>query len=416
MRPLVVVYDQGAASVGEIGAGLLDVAPLVFVPTGSAHARSMRPLMARFGEVATPETLAGHRPAGIVTYSERGLRPAADLALRLGLPFHDAATTRALTDKWAQRRALAAGGVPVPRVRRVARAGDWADAVAEVGLPAVLKPAHGGGSIDTHLVRDADTGGRIAAALLAGGSPGFEPGGALVLEEYLRGRDTAPFGDYVSVESAVVAGRVEHIAVTGKLPLLPPFRERGNFWPPALSDDEQAEVTALAARAVGACGVTGGLTHTEVKLTPDGPRVIEVNGRLGGDLDELTGFVTGRSLVEVAGRIALGQPVDVPRAPRGRVWFHQRHVWPRVPAELVAIDGVEELRALPGVSSYRPLARPGATAPGGTHTAELDGTLGVVADHATYAALADRISATLRFRVRLDGCERVLTGHELGEL
>ena len=45
-----------------------------------------------------------------------------------------------------------------------------------------------------------------------------------------------------------------------------------------------AQLLDLLQQAPRALGFTRRVTHTEVKLTPDGPRVIEVNARLGGDL------------------------------------------------------------------------------------------------------------------------------------
>jgi carbamoylphosphate synthase large subunit len=68
-----------------------------------------------------------------------------------------------------------------------------------------------------------------------------------------------------------------HFAITGKYPLLPPFRERGDFWPAWLTDDERDREGPLTSEALRALGITTGVAHTEIKLTPDGPRIIEVN-------------------------------------------------------------------------------------------------------------------------------------------
>ncbi|WP_460493601.1 hypothetical protein [Dactylosporangium cerinum] len=49
-----------------------------------------------------------------MTYSELALRFTAQVARTLGLPHHDVRAAETMTDKLAQRRALAAAGVPVP--------------------------------------------------------------------------------------------------------------------------------------------------------------------------------------------------------------------------------------------------------------------------------------------------------------
>ena len=40
-------------------------------------------------------------------------------------------------------------------------------------------------------------------------------------------------------------------------------------------------VLGMVADAIEALGIRTAVVHTEVKLTPEGPRLIEVNGRLG---------------------------------------------------------------------------------------------------------------------------------------
>lgn len=143
-------------------------------------------------------------------------------------------------------------------------------------------------------MRDREIGRKLICDLVGqAASTGPEP--ALIVEEYLPGRDDQPLGDYVAVECAVDGGVVA-LAVTGKLRLLPPFRETGQFWPARLPADEREEIIDLAVAALEALDVRTGLAHVEIKLTPAGPRVIEVNGRLGGlqvDLAQRPGFELG---------------------------------------------------------------------------------------------------------------------------
>ncbi|MFH7334840.1 ATP-grasp domain-containing protein [Streptomyces sp. KHY 26] len=423
-KTLVVVYADGAAHPGDIAVGLASWADCVFVAEPDAHTRAMEPLLAQFGPVvltdSVPEAarrLRAHAPDGIVTYSERALHLAAALAERLTLPFHDRGTIGLLTDKWQQRAALSAAGVDVVRCRRVERLADWDDAVAETGLPAVLKPAHGGGSRNTFHVTDADAGRELARTLLGDERPGLVTGGTLVLEEYLRGRDCGPFGDYVSIESVVQGGTVTDLAVTGKFPMVPPFRETGRFWPSPLGADEDAECRDLARRAVEALGVRDGLTHTEIKLTPDGPRLIEVNGRLGGGINELSVRAQKFDLIELAGRVALAERPELPALYQGRAYFQLFHPAPRTPGTLLGIDGADEVKRLPGVTLYRPYARPGTALPGGVQTLELDIVMGEADDVPELAAIAKDVDATLRYRFAFDAQDpREVSGAGLGAL
>ncbi|MFD0382114.1 acetyl-CoA carboxylase biotin carboxylase subunit family protein [Streptomyces stramineus] len=182
MKPLIVVYDFGAAQPGDIAVGLGDWATWVFAAERNEHTLRMAPLLEQFAPVVWIENpdqavreLRGHAPGGIVTFSEKALRLTGELADRLGLPQHGPATTAMLTDKWKQRSALRAAGIDSVRFHRVDSVRDWADAVAHVGLPAVLKPAFGGASRNTFYIDDEEAGLRTVERLLAAGAPGTTP-------------------------------------------------------------------------------------------------------------------------------------------------------------------------------------------------------------------------------------------------
>jgi predicted ATP-grasp superfamily ATP-dependent carboligase len=425
VKPLIVVYDFGAAQPGDIAVGLGDWATWVFAAERNDHTRHMAPLLEQFAPLVwidsldqAVQELQGHDPGGIVTFSEKALRLTGELADRLGLTQHSPATTAMLTDKWKQRSALRAAGVDSVRFHRVDSVADWADAVAHVRLPAVLKPAFGGASRNTFLIDDEAAGLRTVERLLSTGTPGYDPDGALVLEEYLVGRDCAPFGDYVSIEQLVQDGEIADIAVTGKFPMVPPFRETGRFWPSPLDPEETEQVFTLARRAVAALGITTGLTHTEAKLTPDGPRFIEVNGRLGGGINELAGRAIGRNLIELAGRIALGERVTVPALPADRVVYQITHPAPRDACELVEVTGSDEIRALPEVTLHRPYARRGAQLAGGVQTQDLDVVIGETTGLKELATVFEEVESRLRFTFAFPGRPglRTVTAAELGRL
>ncbi|GAB6902689.1 ATP-grasp domain-containing protein [Kineosporia succinea] len=426
LRPrLAVVYDQGPASPSDLAVSLTERMACIFVVPVNAHTEAVAPVLASFGEVVraddvarTAQRLREFSVAGIVTYTEQVQRLTADLAARLGLRFHSPRTAELLTDKWQQRAVLRAAGIDAVRSARVDALADWEPALSRVGLPAVLKPVHGAASGNTYLVADAGTGRELARQVLSLPAPGHVRGGGLVLEEYLPGRDCAPFGDYVSVESAVRDSRVTDIAVTGKLPMVPPFRETGRFWPSPFPAPENDRIRDLAGRAVRALGVRDGLTHTEVKLTPDGPRLIEVNGRLGGGIQDLAQRAMGLDLIEYAARIALGEPAPPRIVPVGQVYFQAFHPAPRRPATVRGHGGTEAVRALEGVQLCRTYVRPGQRLAGGVATQELGRVSGVVADHDALATLVKRVDQHLTFEFALSGEPepRTVTRAELGSL
>jgi biotin carboxylase len=403
---LIAVYDAGSVRTAEIASGLGRLGEVVFAVPASAAATGLLTVMRELGDVVTLEgstaeqvrALAARSPDAIVTFSERTLRQTAALAHGLGLPFHSPATAELLTDKHLQRQRLREAGVDGVRSRPVSHPDGLPAAVDAVGLPAIVKPRRSEGSRNTFLITDRSRGAELAAALLAPDGRGERE---LVVEEYLRGRDSAPLGDYVSVESLVAAGEVAHVAVTGKLPLVPPFREIGHFWPSALPEGDRLAVERLAGGALRALGVRMGVTHTEVKLTPDGPRIIEVNGRLGGLVNDLSLPAAGLDLVETAGRLALGRGAP-PFAVRDEAVFYLHHnPAPTVPCTLESVDGARAVRSLPGIRSYRTVIRPGSAIEGGVHTNLLDVLSGQAPDHAGMLATIDAALDALRFSFTL---------------
>lgn len=285
-------------------------------------------------------------PSGVVAFSDSQLESAARVAAACGLPYHRLDVVARLADKLLQRRALAEAGVQATVSVPVGAAADLPDALARTGLPAVLKPRRGAGSVDTCLVRSAVECATAYAELFGDGTR------ACVLEEYLCGDPALagePWGDYVSVESIVRDGRIRTIAVTGKLKLVPPFRETGMFVPAVLPPGAEAELIRLERAALRAVGVEHGTTHTELKLTPDGPRVIEVNGRLGGHVTDILRRACGVDLLELTVLAALGLPSDPPEPRWTQVAFQYLLTAPDDHAAPGDPDRLDDLADLPGV-------------------------------------------------------------------
>ncbi|MBR7825728.1 hypothetical protein KDK95_05365 [Actinospica sp. MGRD01-02] len=340
--------------------------------------------------------LAAHRPVGITTFADGALELTAELAAALGLDYHSADAVAALTGKSRQRARLADAGVDRTRSVVVTDRAELEAALSR--CPAVVKPQRGQGSVQTYLVRDP---GHLPADLPVG------PDRPFVVEEYLAGRDEHPFGDYVSVETVSVDGRVHVLGVTGKLALLPPFREQAAFVPARLDPAESAAVADLAARAVSAVGVARGLAHTEIKLTPDGPRVIEVNGRLGGFIDELYARAFGLDLLAIELALAAGASAPLDHEPAGQVYYQYFNLGPTGGGTFVGTEGVAAVRALAGVTGYRPLVARGASIPAGVSTTELDLLTGHAADHDAMLEDIDKALAELTFTIAQDGANRV---------
>ncbi|KMS76545.1 hypothetical protein ACM01_05025 [Streptomyces viridochromogenes] len=288
-------------------------------------------------------------PEGILGFSEMVVTETHAAALELGLPANEPKSLPALRSKEEQRIALAKGGVPVPRFASVLSLSDLVEAVGEVGLPAVLKPSAGVGSMATyHVTKDVDlaalwetAASRYTADPRGNGSMHF------VLEEMLIGErwhDDPRYASYASVESLVQNGSVTHYAVTDKFPLSETFRENGGVLPSTLPGYRINSILECATQAISAMGVTNSMVHTEVMLTADGPRIIEVNSRLGGGVIEHLHLSFDYDIVTAMANVATGRPV-APLGPRLRssaLYFPQS---PAKDVTLAKVPTVDELMA-----------------------------------------------------------------------
>ncbi|MEQ4304229.1 ATP-grasp domain-containing protein [Plantactinospora sp. B6F1] len=400
---IVVVYDQGAVSPTEIVQAADPGCPLVVVVGPSEHAQRIRPLFLEaaaavydLADVDLIPRLRGHDVTGMVTFSEPMLLAASLIAADLGLPFHDAATVRLLTDKAAQRERLRSAGVDSTASRVVSDVAQWDAVVRDLGLPVVVKPVQGVSSRNTVLIGEREAGRAQLDRLL-------REEGRVVAEEYLRGVEVdPPFGDYVSVETVVHQGERCHLAITGKLRLAPPFRECGQFWPARLDPATREAVLLSADQAVKALDVRTGILHTEFKLTPDGPRIIEVNGRAGGYIPELARRAAGIDLVDIAMRISRGARVELSPADPDRVYFQFTTPAPTESGRVCAVSGRESLDGVPGVTGYHAFVRPGVRV-GGYQTHDLDLVVGDVPDHAALASTTEMIMDGISYQFDIGG-------------
>ncbi|AXX32028.1 ATP-grasp domain-containing protein [Actinosynnema pretiosum subsp. pretiosum] len=241
-------------------------------------------------------------PDGLLTYDESLVDTVALVAAEVGIAHTSPEAIRLCKDKSALRGHLAEAGLSPVRFA-VAHTGQEAvDAAGRIGFPLVCKPLALGGSIG--VVRADDEAGlreafAIAATAKAGDGTASKLAGVL-LEEYLEGPE-------FSVDCVVWDGVAHPLVVAEKVLGFPPyFEELGHVVPaePSPAIDEAVRLVREAHRAVGLDRL---VTHTEFRLTPDGPRIIEINVRLGGDLIPLLGkLASGVDLAASAARVAVG--------------------------------------------------------------------------------------------------------------
>ncbi len=372
---IAVVIGQGTYSAFQIKAFFEDKAGLVWV-ADSTHlpAESPATLVSRLGNFVdthskkpedVAEELGSLSVSGIIAFADPQLPIAASLAELLGLSFNTPEVVAGLTDKLIQRERLSEAGIWTPDHCVIDLAKD-SGAVADFrqtglgnlpegtlpGYPAVLKPRIGTNSSNTFLITDEACLASTCSGLVASG---FAE--QFIIEAFIgdhsSARGSSASADYVSVESFVDSGAVVHLGITGRFPAAPPFRGSGGFFPADLGAHLERDVYRLTEQSLAALKVRSGICHTEIKLTAEGPRLLEVNGRLGGDTEVLVRLSTGNSIVPylvsniVSGKSGAATSDFVTK----RVAFRIAVQPPIEATRLDAISGLDKAAALPGVEN-----------------------------------------------------------------
>ena len=172
-----------------------------------------------------------------------------------------------------------------------------------------------------------------------------------MIEEYLDGPE-------ISLDSVVVSGEVSCVNLARKRIGYPPFFEEvGHLVSPWRQEPWAEELIDTVTRIHAVLGVTAGVTHAELRLTADGPRLVELNGRLGGDFIPLLGrLATGVDLTAAAMDASLGVVPDLrPTLDRCAA---VRFLYPEQDGTVERVD-VSAAREVPGVERAVALAEAG---------------------------------------------------------
>ncbi len=258
---------------------------------------------------AVGELALRYRPVGVLTVgTDRPMRSVARATALLGLPGPGEHSVIRSTDKWEMSRAFHAASVPAPRSVVVGSSGEVTSGPALRGR-LIVKPVDSSGSRGVRLV---DSWGRVGFAVDE--ALVHSPSGRVIVQEYVVGRE-------VSVEGLCVDGRVHIFAATDKLTTgTPHFVELGHSQPAGVSSTELRDLQQLTVRAVAALGLNSCGIHAEMMITSNGPVMIELGPRLGGDFitSHLVPLSTGVDPVDAVVRLATGQDIELaPKWSRG---------------------------------------------------------------------------------------------------
>lgn len=210
-----------------------------------------------------------------------------------------------VTDKSYMRKRLKENEVPIPEFYVVNNFDEFKQAVNRFTGKCVVKPADNAGSRGVHLLMGSNIEKGLEKEYEY--TKKYSRTGIVLVEEYMGGRE-------MSVESITENGNTTVVTITDKLVCeLPYFVEIGHSEPAILSETEKESIINITKKAILAMKLINGASHTEIKLTKDGPKIVEIAARLGGDFitSKLVPLSTGINMVEQSLNVVMEKKCDL---------------------------------------------------------------------------------------------------------
>lgn len=284
------------------------------------------------------EVAKGFQPDGIMTLAtDMPMRAVAAACRELGLPGISPETALKATDKAEMIKAFEAHEVEHPWYFIVSDRTAFDSIIGQISYPCIMKPTDNAGSRGVVLCHN-------KSELLNGYDYASHEsrGGAVIIEEYLQGPE-------FSIEVMTVNGIPHILQITDKITTgSPHFVEMGHTQPTRQPKGIQEKIKDLTCRAVKAVGINIGPAHVEMILTAQGPKMVELGARMGGDCitTHLVPLSTGIDMVAATIKLACGEEADIePKWSKGAaIRYFETPV-----GVLKSINGLEEARNICGL-------------------------------------------------------------------
>lgn len=310
--------------------------------------------------IAAQHDLSTLAVRAVIAASEWGVTAANHLAHALGLPHHLNSHVRARRDKAAMNHALQQAGIPTARTVCVREGENVPSALAGFEFPVIVKPAGSAGADGCVVCTEPA---EVSAAVRAGlGQVNLmgATNGVMLIQDYLDGPqfivNTVSLGGR-HLLSDMHAVRIDQIGQRSVL--------RHSLLVTHL-DEQATQLVEFTLRCLDAVGVREGAAHTEVRMTRNGPRLIEVNARIMGASQQpaLYRSALGYSQADLVaerftGPEAFAARFTDPYAPAAAMAMAFLNV--KVPGTVMASPGVGRIRRLPGFHSMEKIPQIGTT-------------------------------------------------------
>jgi len=274
------------------------------------------------------------KPAGIMTMAtDLPIRAISYVNSVLGLIGIAPDVAFAATDKLEMITRFTKFGVNAPWFFYADTWEEFIEKFKSFDLPIIIKPTDNSGSRGVVLVQETSD---IFNAFKY--SKANSRCGRVIIEQYIT-------GDEVSVELFVIESKPIILAVTDKMTTNEPnFVEIGHSQPSRFTGETLSSIHELAIKSVKSIGIDNGPVHAEMRISSNGPVMIELGARMGGDCitSHLVPLSTGIDMVGATIDLVTNHDIDI--IPKISKCSAIQFFYPGKNGLLSSIEGLENVR------------------------------------------------------------------------
>ncbi|OHD17253.1 MAG: hypothetical protein A2Y34_18460 [Spirochaetes bacterium GWC1_27_15] len=277
---------------------------------------------------------------GVITVGTDASMTVAAVANALNLPGIEFKNAEAASNKVKMRERFADHNVPIPKFVKCWSFLDLQNAVKNLGLPLVIKPADNMGARGVMKIESEE----VLEYAFTNAKTG-SPSGELIVEEYMAGPE-------LSIDALVYNNEIHITGVADRLIEREPyFIEIGHVMPSNLPEELLQDGIEVFKKGIRALGINIGAAKGDIKITKTGAKVGEIAARLsGGFMSAYTyPYSSGVNLIHNAIDIALGFPPHNLTPTRNWVSI-EKAIIPQS-GIVKEISGINETLAIPGVKN-----------------------------------------------------------------
>lgn len=254
------------------------------------------------------------------------------------------------TDKYNMRNAFKENKIPIPQYILIESEKDYINKIDEIKGDKIVKPTDSSGSRGIILVKHKDY--SLDNYYYAKSN---SKSGHVLIEEQLLGNE-------ISVESITIDNITHVLAITQKVTTgAPHFIEMGHYINANINKKVEEKIIDVTRKAISSLGISQGPSHTEIMLTKDGPKIIEVGARLGGDFisSHLVMYATGIDLLKLHILQSIGEDIqmnfgDKARGAAIKYFTSKKGILKKVefPETIKSVKGFKEVKLTKEINSH----------------------------------------------------------------